>query len=107
MKNQKEEREGLDVFVYPDYTNQELKELEGRLEEYKIVKNIDGKEYTFYNETKWYQHYGALGPNGGIILGNSRPVKFELMRYKLEQLYKFQGRREYAQKMNNQETKQD
>ena len=107
MKYQKEEKEGLDVFVYHDYTNQELREFEKELEVYKITKTLEnGIVISIYDELRWYKDNGGLGINGGVILGDS-PVKFEVLRHKLWSLYKAQGRREYAQKMNAQETKKD
>ena len=107
MKNETDKK-GIAGFVYPDFSNEELKQLEHELEtNYKISKTIDGKPCNFYNEVKWYQDNGAMGYFGGIIIDGTPPYKYELLRDKLQQLYKFQGRREYAQKMNREETKQD
>lgn len=109
MFKQKEEpeKEGIMAFVYPDYTIQELRDFEKEMEVYKTKKaKVRDVEYKFYDELKWYQDNGAIGPNGGVILGDS-PVKFEILRNKLWKMYALQGRREYAQKMNREEIKQD
>ena len=93
-----------------DYSKDELKEFEKELEVYKITKNIDGKDYTFYNEDKFYKDNGGLNENGAIILEDynsdkgtvtyKRPITYIVLREKLQQLYKLQKRREYAIKMN-------
>lgn len=108
MKKQQEEREreGIMAFVYPQYTTEELRAFEREMEKYKITKDINGNSCVFYNEVKWYQDNGAMGIFGGIII-DSNPPKYEILRDKLWKMYALQGRREYAQKMNNQEVKQD
>lgn len=94
-----------------EYTKEEIKQFEGEMEVYKITKNIDGKDYTFYNEDKFYKDNGGLSENGSIILKNyssdkgkveyTRPIIYIELREKVQQLYKFQKKREYAIKMNS------
>lgn len=101
-------KDEIPAFQYPIYSPEELRVLEKELEDYKITKTITEKgkdvEITFYDETKWMQDNGGLGKNGGVILGNSLPIKYEILKNKLSQLYKKQSKREYAIKMQNIET---
>lgn len=94
-----------------DYSKEDLKQFEKEMEVYKITKNIEGKDYTLYNEDKFYKDNGGLSQNGSIIIEDynsdkgkityKRPITYIVLREKLEQLYKLQGKREYAIKMNS------
>lgn len=105
-------------YEFPEYSKEELKELEKELENYKITKNIKGKDYIFYNDESYLKDIGALNRNGDVVIINYQtrynskgepyawcdyPTKYELIREKIEQLYKLIGKREYAQKINDKE----
>lgn len=100
-----------------EYSKEELKELERELESYKITKNFDGKDYTFYDEDRFYKDNGALSKTGAIVIDDynsykgeityKRPIKYIELREKMEQLNKLQGKREYAQKMHDKEIEEN
>lgn len=90
-----------------EYSKDELKQFERELETYKVTKNIQGKDYTFYNEEQYMKDNNALSKNGAVIIGNDRPIKYEILKDKFQQLYKLQGRREYAQKMHEKELEEN
>lgn len=104
-----------EVYEFPEYSKEELKEFANELEGYKITKNIQGKDYTFYDDKKYMIDVGALSKDGSVIItgyctkDNGKgekysscdyPTKYEIIKDKFEKLYKLQGKREYAQKMN-------
>lgn len=106
-------------YEFPEYTKEQLKEFETELESYKVTKNIKGKDYTFYDDESYLKDKGALNRNGDVVITGYEirynklgepypfcdyPSKYEIERNKIEQLYKLQGKREYAQKMNQKET---
>ncbi len=106
--NNRKEKEEVTKYEYPIYSPEEIREKEKDLENYRITKTIIEKgvevEISFYDETKWMQDNGALGKHGGIIMGDSLPNQYEILRNKLTQVYKYQHKREYAQKMQRVDT---
>ena len=72
----------------PTYTKEELKAFELEMGKYKLPKG-------FYDENQYLKDKGALSSRGAIIMGEL-PLLYEVLRDKLNQLYKLQGRREYA-----------
>lgn len=88
------------AYEYPQYTNQELRVFEKEMNEKYLIKKVlsDGKEYQFYDEEKFQKDNGGLGGLGGVILTEMKPIQYELNQNKLHQLYKLQGRTEFAKK---------
>lgn len=107
-------------YEFPEYTKEQLKEFEQELEKYRITKpDSRGKEISFYDDESYLKDIGALTRNGAVAvtgyetrynrLGEPYPFcdypsKYEIIRDKIEKLYKLQGKKEYAQKMNQKET---
>ena len=99
-------------YEFPDYSKEELKQLEIELEDYKITKNIGDKDYTFYNEEQYLKDNGALNKFGAIIVNGyheeynqkfdyyypviDSPSLYELLKDKIEKLYKMKGKKEFA-----------
>lgn len=101
-------------YEFPEYTKEQLKEFERELESYKITKNIQGKDYTFYDEEKYMVDNNAKNKYGAVIVTGycqktnwtanppyqysfcDYPAKYEIIKDKIEQLYKMQGKKEYA-----------
>jgi len=101
-------------YKFPEYSKDELKELEIELENYRITKSFNGTDYTFYDEEKYYLDNGAKNKYGAIIVTGycqkwnhnanppyqyswcDYPSKYEVLRDKIEKLYKIQGKKEYA-----------
>lgn len=98
-------------YVFPLYLKEELKEFEIELENYKVTKNINGKDYTFYDEESYLKSISALNEKGDVIvtgyeikynkIGEPYPIcdypsKYEIIRNKFQQLYKMQSKKEYA-----------
>lgn len=108
MSKFKEEKKEIQVYQYPIYSTEEIRETEKELENYRVTKTITEKgvdvKISFYDETKWMQDNGVLGKYGGIIMGDSLPNQYEILRNKLTQVYKYQHKREYAQKMQRVDT---
>lgn len=116
MPKIKKETLKKEKYEFPEYSNEELREFEKEMESYKITKTLDcGDEVIFYDEDKYLKDNGALNENGDVMVTGwheeenmkndyyypvcDYPPKLELITNKLEQLYKLQGRTEYAKKM--------
>ena len=56
------------IYKFPEYSKEELKQFEKELEVYKITKNIEGEDYTFYNNEKYMIDNGALSQDGSVII---------------------------------------
>lgn len=103
-------------YEFPEYSKEELKELENELENYKITKTLSsGEIITFYDDDSYLKDNGALSIIGDVFVTGYEtrynikgepyswcdyPTKYEVLRDKIEKLYKLQGKREYAVKMN-------
>ena len=89
-----------------EYSKDELKQFEKEMEVYKVTKNISDKDYTFYDENKFYKDNGGLNQDGSIVLYGynanegkvvyNRPILYIELREKLQQLYKYLGKKEFA-----------
>lgn len=88
------------AYKYKQFTNQELRAFEKEMNEKYLIKKVlsDGKEHQFYDEERWQKDNGGLGGLGGVIISDFRPIEYETNRDKLSQLYKLQGRTEFAKK---------
>lgn len=100
--NKQKDEEVKETYKFPEYSNEELKEMEGELESYKVTRNIQGKDYTFYDEERYLKDKGALNKYGAVIL-NGVPILYKVLRDKFQQLYKLIGKREHFQKINSTE----
>lgn len=97
--------EQKEKYEFPEYLNEELKELDNLLKEkYNNGNTID-------DITHWLQDNGALNKDGEVIVENFRyetnrvgekyatcdyPSKYELLKDKLDKLNKLDGKKEFA-----------
>lgn len=112
QKSKEEEKEKYQFIIY---SKEELKQFENELEDYKLTKNIQGIDYTWYDDTKYMKDNGALNEYGAVIitgydtkynrLGEPYPVcdyptKYLIIQNKFEQFYKYLGKKEFAIKQS-------
>ena len=106
--DQKRKEEEKKEYEFPEYTKQELWELNNLLKEkYNDGNGID-------DITQWLKDEGALNKDGDVIITGHHqvyypkgsywfphhdyPTKYELLQDKLEKANKLLGRKEFAQK---------
>ena len=85
---QKEEEVKVE-YKFPEYTKQELWDLNNLLKE----KYNNGNKIS--DITSWLQDEGALSKNEGVIY-DSHPSKYAILKDKLEKANKLLGRKEFA-----------
>ena len=107
-KPQKEEKRKIE-FSFPVYSDFELNEFKVYLEKFRTeprdveydtkkdgsTVHVKHPANSYIDELKWMQEEGALGVNGGVVMDETFPIKYEVCKNKMQQLMNYSRRAEY------------
>ena len=102
------------TYEFPKYSNEDLRSFEEKIEKYRINKTTSkGENIAFYDDMLFMKDYKIVNSFGAIFVSNFHhetnskgdmfsvcdyPTRYEIFRDKLEQLYNYQTRKNFARK---------